>query len=97
MVVGNSPDPFRLAVCLALFSGAGVMALEVLALPMIDLSVPLSFYPPAAILFCVILLLALAAAAVKVRKNITSDFWREGKVSDVKDFSRRRFSAWRFV
>jgi spermidine synthase len=55
---------FRLAVLLALFSGAGVMALEVLTLQMINLSVPMSFYPPAAVLFCVIMLLAVAAALV---------------------------------
>lgn len=59
---GKTPQSFRFAVVLALFSGASVMALEILALQMINLSVPLSFYPPAAILFCVILLLAVAAA-----------------------------------
>jgi spermidine synthase len=52
---------FRLALALALFSGAGVVAVEVLSLHLMNLSVPTSFYPPAAVLFCVILLLAVAA------------------------------------
>lgn len=54
----------RLALALAGFSGAGVMAIEVLALQLVNLSVPMSFYPPAAVLFSVILLLALAALSV---------------------------------
>lgn len=58
--VGES-QPFRLAVALAVFSGAGVMAVEVLALHLVNLSLPTSFYPPATVLFCVILLLAVAA------------------------------------
>ncbi len=55
---------FRFATLIATFSGAGVMALEVLAFEMINLSVPTSFYPPAAVLLCVILLLAVAAFLV---------------------------------
>ena len=46
----------------AFLSGAGLLAIEVLVLQLMDLSVPLSFYPPAALLFCVIALLAIASA-----------------------------------
>jgi len=53
-----------LALALAGFSGVGVMAIEVLALHLLNLSIPMSFYPPAAVLLVVVLLLALAAFAV---------------------------------
>lgn len=46
---------------LAFLSGAGILATEVLGLALANLSVPLSFYPQAAILLCVILVLATAA------------------------------------
>ncbi|MCF7765572.1 MAG: hypothetical protein K9N62_18025, partial [Verrucomicrobia bacterium] len=49
---------------LAMFSGAAVLAVEVLAVEMIHLKLPLSFYPAAAILACVILVLGLAAILV---------------------------------
>jgi len=42
-------------------SGAGILATEVLGLALANLSVPLSFYPQAAVLLCVILVLAFAA------------------------------------
>ncbi len=48
----------------AFFSGAGVLSLEVLGLAMANLAAPLAIYPQAGILLCVILLLAVAAAAV---------------------------------
>lgn len=46
---------------LVFLSGAGILATEILGLALANLSVPLSFYPQAAILMCVILLLAFAA------------------------------------
>jgi spermidine synthase len=52
---------YGLTLALAGFSGVGVMALEVPGLQLLELSVPTSFYPPAAIRFCVILLLGTAA------------------------------------
>lgn len=60
----SSSQPRWLPAILATASGGGVMAFEVLALQLFDLSVPLSFFPPAAVLFCVILLMAVAAALV---------------------------------
>jgi len=48
----------------AFFSGAGVMALEVLGLALTNLSAPLSIYPQASILACVILLLSIASWVV---------------------------------
>ena len=60
----NGHRGFALSLLVALCSGAGVLALEVLSLQMIDLSAPLAFYPPAAVLFCVILLLGASAALV---------------------------------
>ena len=61
--------PLALAFC----SGAGVMALEVLGLALTNLSAPLSIYPQASILVCVILLLSIAAwmvARIDVRLRI---------------------------
>ena len=48
---------------LAFLSGAGVLAIEVLGLEMLNLKMPLAFYAPAAVLFCVVFLLACSAAA----------------------------------
>ncbi len=50
----------------SLFSGAGVLALEVLGLQLLNLKAPLAFYTPGAILCCAVLLLAVSAAAVAV-------------------------------
>jgi spermidine synthase len=62
-VSGDSIDSHRRIRILqwAILSGAGILAAEVLGLALANLSVPLSFYPQAAILLCVILVLALAA------------------------------------
>ena len=53
----------RLSALLAFLSGAGVLALEVLGLELLNLKLPLAFYTPAAVLLCVVLLLACSAAA----------------------------------
>ncbi|HEY5914661.1 MAG TPA: fused MFS/spermidine synthase [Verrucomicrobiae bacterium] len=54
--------PRRLTLLLlSFFSGAGVLAIEVAGLQLLNLKAPFSFYTPAAILFCVILLLACSA------------------------------------
>ncbi len=67
------PMQLRLTLAIAAFSGAGVMALEVLTLQLVDLAVPTSFYPPAMVLFCVILLLAEATLlAPKVAQRFGS-------------------------
>jgi spermidine synthase len=50
------------ALGIAFFSGAGVLALEVLALHLINLEAPLAFYPPAVVLACFIFLLGIGAA-----------------------------------
>jgi spermidine synthase len=47
---------------LAFLSGAGILGLEILSLELLKLKTPVAFYPPAAVLFCVVALLALAAA-----------------------------------
>lgn len=58
-------QPFEgLGLFLAFFSGAGVLALEVLGIALANLSAPLTIYPQAGILVCVILLLAVAAWVV---------------------------------
>ncbi|HYF33702.1 MAG TPA: hypothetical protein VD994_00320, partial [Prosthecobacter sp.] len=49
---------------IAFVSGAGVLAVEVLALALANLCAPLSIYPQSSILGCVILLLAVAAWVV---------------------------------
>lgn len=49
---------------LAMFSGAGVLAFEVLMLAILGLEVPLSFYGPSVMLALVILFLGLAAGLV---------------------------------
>lgn len=49
---------------LAMFSGAAILAIEVLSIQMIHLKVPLSFFPTAAILACVITVLGLSAALI---------------------------------
>jgi spermidine synthase len=54
----------KLSSLLALLSGAGVMALEVLGLHLLNLKLPLAFYTPAAVLLCVVFLLACSATAV---------------------------------
>jgi spermidine synthase len=56
----------RLSSLLAFLSGAGVLALEVLGLELLNLKLPLAFYTPAAVLLCVVLLLACSAAATPV-------------------------------
>ena len=70
---GPAPEPLpmsddaqlsRLSSPLAFLSGAGVMALEVLGLHMLNLKLPLAFYTPAAVLLCVVFVLASSAAAV---------------------------------
>ena len=48
---------------LSFFSGAGVLALEVLGLELLNLKMPMAFYAPAAVLGCVVFLLACSAAA----------------------------------
>jgi spermidine synthase len=52
------------ALAAAFVSGAGVLAFEVLALQMVGLAAPLSFYAPMAVLTVVILLLGAAALVV---------------------------------
>ncbi len=59
-VAEDSASP-RFLLLLSFFSGAGVLALEVVGLQLLNLKAPFSFYTPAAILFCVVLLLASAA------------------------------------
>lgn len=62
--VGDQPSSPRLPWgMLAFFSGAGVLAAEVVITQSLMLVAPFSFYAPAAILFAVILVLALAAFA----------------------------------
>lgn len=56
------PPPRFLAA--AALSGMLLLAVEVIALPMIQLAAPMSFFTPAAVLGCFILLLAVAAFAV---------------------------------
>lgn len=46
---------------LAMGSGFGVLALEVLGLALLNLKMPLAFYTPAAVLVCVVLVLGLSA------------------------------------
>lgn len=49
--------------CLAaFFSGAGILAVEVLSIELVNLTAPLAFYPQSAILFSAVMLLAIAAA-----------------------------------
>ncbi len=56
----------RAALIVSFASGAGVLALEVLALEMVMLRTPLSFHATAAVLIPVILLLAVASLVVPV-------------------------------
>ncbi len=57
---------------LAFVSGFGVLALEVALLETLMLVAPLSFYAPAAVLACVILLLALAAFLAGPAQRVAS-------------------------
>ncbi len=50
-----------LALAVASLSGMGILSFEVLALQLVALAAPLSFYAPAAVLMIVVLLLGLAA------------------------------------
>jgi len=73
---GQEAQPLGLLFCsLAFLSGLGVLAAEVTANQMVMLVATLSFYAPATILFCVILLLALGAFAaapfMRVTRNLT--------------------------
>lgn len=54
----------RVVLGLAFLSGAGVLAMEVLGLKLLNLKTPLAFYSPAAVLFCVVVLLGVSAAVV---------------------------------
>ncbi len=55
---------FLPALTVAMVSGMGILAFEVLALQLVALSAPLSFYAPTAVLTVVVLLLGLAALVV---------------------------------
>lgn len=54
----------RLALVLSFCSGAGVMAIEVLGLRLLNLKAPIALYPQAAVLFCAVCFLAVSAAVV---------------------------------
>ena len=60
----EEPAEYRSALSLAFFSGAAVLAMEVLALQMLMLVATVSLYGPAAILFSLLCCLAVAAAYV---------------------------------
>ena len=62
--VGTETAPFRWMLWASFCSGAGIMALEMLGLRLMNLSALLSFYHPLAILVCVILILAVASGVV---------------------------------
>ncbi len=62
--VAEGSAPLRLLLLLSFFSGAGVLALEVVGVQLLNLKAPFTFYTPAAILVCVVLLLACSAASV---------------------------------
>lgn len=60
----NESRLFHLSPLLALFSGAGILALETLGLQLLNLKLPLAFYTPAAVLSCVVVWLGCSAAIV---------------------------------
>ncbi len=62
---------FRLALLLAFFSGFGVLALEILSLEMLLLFIPVSYHTPAAMLFTVILLLAVSSMIVPLLNQMS--------------------------
>ncbi len=70
--VGSNPAARSGVYGLVFISGFGVLALEVAFLEMIMLVATLSFYAPAGILFCVILLLAAAAFAAGPLQRIVA-------------------------
>lgn len=76
-VRGQPPDRKLLAV--AALSGALFMGMEIIALGVIQLAAPLSFFAPAAILASFIALMALAALAVAVwtrtHDHLTAALW----------------------
>ena len=67
---------FGPALAVATISGAGILAFEVIALQLVALSAPLSFYAPTAVLTSVILLLGVAALVVPTLWRVTGDAGR---------------------
>jgi spermidine synthase len=57
-------QPLGLTLVVAFLSGLGILALEVFGLAILNLKTLLAFYTPAAVLFCVVSMLAGSAAAV---------------------------------